>query len=130
MEPNQTDILLVEDSGDDAELAIHALRREHLANNIFVARDGEEGLDFLFCRGPFSARSFEHPPKLVLLDLKLPKVDGIEVLKQLKGDQRTKAIPVVVLTSSAKNWTCCAATNWGRTAISRSRWTSKNSGRR
>ena len=100
MEPNQTDILLVEDSGDDAELAIHALRREHLANNIFVARDGEEGLDFLFCRGSFSARSFEHPPKLVLLDLKLPKVDGIEVLKQVKGDQRTKAIPVVVLTSS------------------------------
>lgn len=100
MNSDQTDILLVEDSGDDAELAIHALRREHLASNIFVARDGEEGLDFLFCRGPFSARSFRHPPKLVLLDLKLPKVDGIEVLKQLKEDQRTKAIPVVVLTSS------------------------------
>ena len=100
MNSDETDILLVEDSGDDAELAIHALRREHVASNIFVARDGEEALDFLFCRGPFSARSFEHPPKLILLDLKLPKVDGIEVLKQLKHDQRTKAIPVVVLTSS------------------------------
>ncbi len=100
MNSDETDILLVEDSGDDAELAIHALRREHLANNIFIARDGEEGLDFLFCRGPFSARSFEQPPKLVLLDLKLPKVDGIEVLRQLKQDRRTKAIPVVVLTSS------------------------------
>jgi len=97
---DETDILLVEDSGDDAELAIHALRREHLANNIFIARDGEEALDFLFCRGPYSARSFERPPKLVLLDLKLRKVDGIEVLKQLKQDQRTKAVPVVVLTSS------------------------------
>ncbi len=95
-----TEILLVEDSPDDAELAIHALRREHLANNIIVARDGEEALDFVFCRGPFVERSFERPPKLVLLDLKLPKVDGIEVLRQIKGDPRTRSIPVVVLTSS------------------------------
>jgi two-component system, response regulator len=100
MNSAETDILLVEDSPDDAELALHALRREHLANNIFVVRDGEEALDFLFCRGPFAERSFEQPPKLVLLDLKLPKVDGIEVLKQLKDDPRTRAIPVVVLTSS------------------------------
>jgi len=62
MKLNETDILLVEDSQDDAELAIHALRREHLTNDIFVVRDGEEALDFLFCRGPFAARSFEHPP--------------------------------------------------------------------
>ena len=102
MNSDEIDILLVEDSPDDAELAIHALRREHLANNIFIARDGEEALDFLFCRGPFAARSFEHPPKLVLLDLKLPKVDGIEVLRQIKQDPRTKAIPVVVLTSSKR----------------------------
>ncbi|SRR6266851_5801391 len=100
MNSNETDILLVEDSKDDAELAIHALRRENLANNIFTARDGEEALDFLFCRGPFAERSFDHPPKLVLLDLKLPKVDGIEVLKQLKQDLRTRFIPVVILTSS------------------------------
>ncbi|MGA9040110.1 MAG: response regulator [Terriglobales bacterium] len=94
------DILLVEDSPEDAELAVHALRRENLANNIFVARDGEEALDFLFCRGAFTERSFDHPPKLVLLDLKLPKVDGIEVLAELKNDPRTKVIPVVILTSS------------------------------
>lgn len=100
MNPLETDILLVEDSSDDAELAIHALRREHLANHIYVARDGEEALDFLFCRGAFSSRAFDHPPKLVLLDLKLPKVDGIEVLRQLKGDSRTRAVPVVVMTSS------------------------------
>jgi two-component system, response regulator len=100
MNSGETDILLVEDSPEDAELALHALRRDHLANNIFVVGDGEEALNFLFCRGGFAERSFEQPPKLVLLDLKLPKVDGIEVLKQLKGDPRTKAIPVVVLTSS------------------------------
>src|SRR5713226_2004964 len=96
----ETDILLVEDSPEDAELAIHALRRENLANNIFIARDGEEALDFLFCRAKFASRSFEHPPKLVLLDLKLPKVDGLEVLKQAKGDPRTRAIPIVIMTSS------------------------------
>ena len=100
MAPDEVDILLVEDNPDDVELALHALRREHLANNIFVVRDGEEALDFLFCRGTFASRSFDHPPKLVLLDLKLPKVNGMEVLKQLKWDSRTRAIPTVVLTSS------------------------------
>jgi len=86
------DILLVEDNQDDRDLALHALKREKLANHIFVARDGEEALDFLFCRGTFSNRTFEHPPKLVLLDLKLPKADGMEVLKQAKNDPRTKTI--------------------------------------
>jgi two-component system, response regulator len=100
MNSNETDILPVEDSRDDADLAIHAFRRENLANNIFITRDGEEALDFLFCHGPFADRCIDHPPKLVLLDLKLPKVDGIEVLKQLKADPRTRAVPVVVLTSS------------------------------
>ncbi len=94
------DILLVEDSQDDIDLALHALRQGKLANNIFVVRDGEEALDFLFCRAQFSQRSFDHPPKLVLLDLKLPKVDGLQVLKKLKGDPRTKFIPVVIMTSS------------------------------
>jgi two-component system response regulator len=75
------DILIVEDDQDDLDLALHALDREHLANTIFVARDGEEALDFLFCRGAYSHRSFDHPPKVVLLDLKLPKVNGIEILK-------------------------------------------------
>jgi CheY-like chemotaxis protein len=96
----EIDILLVEDSPDDAELAIHTLRREHLANQIYIARDGEEALEFLFCRGMFASRSFEHPPKLMLLDLKLPKVDGIEVLRQVKGDPRTRTIPTVIMTSS------------------------------
>ena len=96
----EVDILLVEDNEDDMDLALHALRREKLANKIFVARDGEEALDFLFCRGAFAQRSFDHPPKIVLLDLKLPKVDGIEVLRQIKSDPRTRTLPVVIMTSS------------------------------
>jgi two-component system, response regulator len=94
------DILLVEDSQDDADLALHALRQGKLINTIFHVRDGEEALDFLFCRGPFADRDFDHPPKLVLLDLKLPKVDGLQVLKEVKGDARTRTIPVVIMTSS------------------------------
>ena len=100
MQEREMEILLVEDNPADVELAMHALRRENLANHIEVARDGEEALDFLFCRGQHANRSFEHPPRLVLLDLKLPKVDGLEVLKAIKTHPRTKAIPVVILTAS------------------------------
>jgi two-component system, response regulator len=96
------DILLVEDSQNDIDLALYALREEKLANNIFVVRDGKEALDFLFCRGSFAERSFNHPPKLVLLDLKLPKIDGLQVLRELKSDSRTKSIPVVIMTSSSE----------------------------
>lgn len=96
----EVDILLVEDNQDDVELTLHALRREHLANNIHTVRDGEEALEFLFCTGSHSDRNFDHPPRLVLLDLKLPKVNGLEVLKRIKQDPRTRAIPIVVLTSS------------------------------
>ena len=102
MNSEDLDILLVEDDPNDIYLALHSLQRERLANRILVVRDGEEALDFLFCRGAFSHRSFEHPPRLVLLDLKLPKVDGLQVLKQAKSDLRTKAIPVVVMTSSKR----------------------------
>ena len=94
------DILLVEDSQDDIDLALHALRQGKLANSIFVVRDGEEALDFLFCRGAYTERRMDHPPKLVLLDLKMPKIDGLQVLKQVKSDARTKSIPVVIMTSS------------------------------
>ncbi len=100
MSPERFQILLVEDNPKDVTLTLHALRQENLANTIHVARDGEEALDFLFCRGQFSSRTFDSPPRLVLLDLKLPKVDGIEVLRTVKGDPRTKGIPVVILTAS------------------------------
>jgi two-component system response regulator len=100
MNPNEVDILLVDDSQDDVDLTLHALRAENLANHVFIARDGEEALDFLFCTGPHAGRSFDHPPKLVLLDLKMPKVDGMQVLRQVKGDTRTRTIPVVLMTSS------------------------------
>ncbi len=100
MNPTQVDILLVDDSQEDVDLALHALRGENLANCIFIARDGEEALDFLFCTGPHTGRSFDDPPKLVLLDLKLPKVDGMQILQKMKGDARTRTIPVVLLTSS------------------------------
>jgi two-component system response regulator len=113
MNSGELDILLVEDNQDDVDLALHALRREKLANNIVVVRDGEEALDFLFCRGAFAQKSFEQPPKLVLLDLKLPKVDGMEVLKQVKSDPRTKTIPVVIMTSSKEERDLVAGYNLG-----------------
>ncbi|HLY62033.1 MAG TPA: response regulator [Terriglobia bacterium] len=97
------EILIVEDNADDAELALHALRRENLANAVEIARDGEEALDFMFCRGKFSHRTFDRQPRLVLLDLKLPKVNGLEVLRELKNDPRTKMVPVVILTTSRED---------------------------
>jgi DNA-binding response OmpR family regulator len=92
-------ILMVEDDPRDVELSLSALDEYHLANEIMVTRDGEEALDYLYCRGTFSARTKGHPA-VVLLDLKLPKVDGLEVLRRMKSDQALAMIPVVVLTSS------------------------------
>ena len=97
---NPVDILLVEDNPNDVELTLHAFKKYNLANHIQVARDGAEALDYLFATGAFVERDINHRPKVILLDLKLPKVDGMEVLKRIKADERTRSIPVVVLTSS------------------------------
>src|SRR5450755_2501625 len=93
-------ILLVEDNPDDAKLTLRAFKRNNMLNPIVVARDGVEALDFLFARGAFAERAGKPLPTLIVLDLKLPKLDGLGVLKAIRGDERTKLIPVVVLTSS------------------------------
>jgi CheY-like chemotaxis protein len=93
-------ILLVEDNPDDEALTVRALNKNKIANNLAVARDGVEALDFLFCTGPYSDRNPNEMPEVVLLDLKLPKVGGLEVLRQIRADERTRMLPVVVLTSS------------------------------
>jgi two-component system response regulator len=97
---NIVEILIVEDTPEDLDLTLRSLRKAKITNHIQVARDGEEALDFIFCEGPFAERKIEDGPKVILLDLKLPKIDGLEVLQRIKGDPRTKSTPVVVLTSS------------------------------
>jgi CheY-like chemotaxis protein len=97
---NQVEILLVEDNPQDLELAQVALRKAKLTNHIQVARDGAEALDYIFCEGAHAGRNMADAPKVILLDLKLPKVDGLEVLQRIKSDPRTRTIPVVMLTSS------------------------------
>src|SRR6476646_9082384 len=103
MESSEVEILLVEDSIDDAEMTIHALRKNNLANNLIHMVDGEEALDFLFGTGKFIGRDVNLKPRLILLDLKMPKVDGIEVLEMVKSNEATKKIPVVILTSSKED---------------------------
>ena len=93
-------ILLVEDNPDDEALTIRALNRNNISNEVFVARDGVEAIDYVFAKGAHADRDINNLPRLVLLDLKLPKADGLEVLKQIRADERTKRLPVVVLTSS------------------------------
>lgn len=102
-EINEIEILLVEDNADDLDMTLRALRKANLTNKIQVARDGAEALEFIFCEGAHAGRKHECVPKLILLDLKLPKVDGFEVLKRIKGDPRTRMIPVVILTSSKEH---------------------------
>lgn len=104
MNLNLVDLLFVEDNINDAELAIRELKKHHLANNLFHVNNGEEALDFIFATGLFAnTRSSDNPPKLILLDIKMPKVNGIKVLQKIKSDERTKTIPVVILTSSKED---------------------------
>jgi len=100
---HEVDVLLVEDNPNDAELTLRALKKHNLANRLFHVKDGAEAIDFLFSQGAYSDRRVENGPKIVLLDLKLPKVDGIEVLRKIKTDDRTKLTPVVVMTSSRED---------------------------
>jgi len=99
-EDHVVEVLIVEDNPQDLELTLRALRKANISNRIEVTRDGKEALDFIFCEGAYAGRKIHNGPKVVLLDLKLPKVDGLEVLKKIKSDSRTNMIPIVVLTSS------------------------------
>jgi two-component system response regulator len=103
MDESKVDIVLVEDNLDDAELTIRALKKNGITNKLIHLRDGEEALDYFFCKGPHSNRDINEIPKLILLDLKMPKVDGIEVLNRIKSDERTRVIPIVLLTSSKED---------------------------
>lgn len=103
MDINEIEILYVEDNPNDVELTLRALRKRNLANKLYHVEDGALALDFVFGRGDFGSRDVANVPKLILLDIKLPKVDGLEVLRTLKADERTKNIPVVMLTSSAED---------------------------
>ena len=97
---NNSTILLVEDNPDDEALTLRALKKNNIGNNIFVARDGVEALDFLFCTNSYADRDPHDLPQLILLDIKLPKMDGLEVLRRIRADERTHLLPVVILTSS------------------------------
>jgi two-component system, response regulator len=103
MNKNFVDILLVEDNINDAELAIRQLKKHNITNNLVHVTDGVQALDFIFTTGQYSDRNIDHPPKLILLDIQMPKVNGMEVLAQIKADERTKKIPVVMLTSSKED---------------------------
>jgi two-component system response regulator len=107
------DILLVEDNPHDAELTVRALKKRNLANHLFTVEDGAEALDFIFSQGQYAQRQAADHPKVVLLDLKLPKLNGLEVLRTLKADARTRPIPVVIVTSSHEDPDIQAAYNLG-----------------
>ena len=97
---NEVEILLVEDNPNDIALTMRALQKNNLANKVYTVKDGEEALEFIFATGQYAHRDVNFPPKVIFLDLKLPKVDGLEVLKKIKSVEKTKTIPVVVVTSS------------------------------
>jgi len=100
---NECEVLLVEDDPNDAELTLRALKKHNLANKVYVVADGEEALEFIFATGKYADRNLDFPPKVIFLDLKLPKVSGIEVLRKIKSDEKTRLIPVVVVTSSQES---------------------------
>ncbi|MCK4561021.1 MAG: response regulator [Calditrichia bacterium] len=100
---HEFEIVIVEDNPNDAELMVRSLRENRLANSLIVLEDGEQALDFIFCRGQYTGRDPSGSPKVIFLDLKLPKVDGLEVLKQVKTDDRTRKIPVIIVTSSKED---------------------------
>ncbi len=102
MTESPVEILLVEDNPNDVQLTLHVFKKHHFCNHIHVARDGAEALEFVFCTGRYANRRMENRPKVILLDHKLPLVDGLEVLRQIKADSRTRMIPVVMLTSSSE----------------------------
>lgn len=106
-------ILLVEDNPDDEELTLLSLRKNNLAHDIIVVRDGVEAIEFLFGTGQYAGRDVSHVPMVILLDLKLPKLDGLGVLKRLRAEQRTRTLPVVVLTSSSQDADVIASYNLG-----------------
>jgi two-component system response regulator len=118
-------ILLVDDSPGDTEMAVDALAQHNLANELVTLRDGAEALDYLYRRGPFAERS-DGQPAVILLDLKMPKVSGIEVLQQIKNDPQLKTIPVVVLTSSHEEQDLAKVTNWASTPTSLNQSDSRN----
>ncbi len=103
MNYNEVEVILVEDNPDDAALTIRALKKHNLANKLIHLKDGAEALAFMFATDEFASRNVENKPKVILLDLKMPKINGIEVLEKIKLDNRTRSIPVVVLTSSAED---------------------------
>lgn len=109
----QIEILLVEDNIHDAEMTIRALKKVNLANKLIHVKDGAEALDFIFAKGAFSDRRIENKPKVILLDIKMPKVDGIEVLRQIKGNETTRTIPVVIMTSSKEEQDLITSYNLG-----------------
>jgi two-component system, response regulator len=96
-------ILIVEDNPNDAELTLRALKKHNLANEVYIAEDGEEAIDFIFANGKFASRNLSRPLKVIFLDLKLPKISGLEVLKKIKSDPTTKKLPVVIITSSKED---------------------------
>jgi CheY-like chemotaxis protein len=97
------EILIVEDNPNDAELTLRALKKHNLANDLYVAEDGQEALDFIFCKGKFASRQQSKPLKVIFLDIKLPKVSGLEVLKEIKSNPETKKLPVVIVSSSKQD---------------------------